>query len=69
MTRLRHGALALAVLAPRAAAAAGDGGWQDLPGFDFALGMVGCGVIVWISKWLGRRLLERPESYYDEPGA
>ena len=37
----------------------------DLPGFDLALGIVGCAAIVWISKWLGRRFLQRPESYYD----
>jgi membrane protein implicated in regulation of membrane protease activity len=56
---------ALAMLLARAGAAAEAGGWHELPGFDFGLGIVGCAAIVWISKWLGRRFLQRPESYYD----
>ena len=50
----------------RAASAAETGGWRELPGFDFAVGIVGCAAIVWISKWLGRRFLQRREGYYDE---
>ncbi len=52
-------------LLPRVSSAADAGGWHALPGFDFALGIVGCAAIVWFSKWLGRRFLQRPESYYD----
>ncbi len=50
----------------RAAPAAETGGWRDLPGFDFAVGIAGCAAIVWISKWIGRRFVQRPEGYYDE---
>ena len=59
------GAAAAASLLSRVSSAAETGGWRDLPGFDLALGIVGCAAIVWISKWLGRRFLQRPESYYD----
>ena len=56
----------LSTLLARAASAAETGGWRSLPGFDLVLGIVACAAIVWISKWLGRRWLQRPESYYDD---
>ena len=32
-------------------------------------GLAGCVAIIVLSKELGKRLLQRPEGYYDEPGA
>jgi membrane protein implicated in regulation of membrane protease activity len=39
----------------------------SLPGFTAALGFVGCAVLVFVSKGVGKRLLKRPESYYADP--
>jgi peptidoglycan/LPS O-acetylase OafA/YrhL len=39
------------------------------PGFWAVFGAVGCAAIVLVSKALGHLLLERPEGWYDEPGA
>jgi hypothetical protein len=38
--------------------------WHRLPGFDFVYGLAGCALIVVVSKWLGKRCLQRPEDYY-----
>ena len=46
--------------------------WHAMPGFDLAYGWIGCVVIVVLSKALGKRLIQRPESYAPEgadPGA
>lgn len=32
---------------------------------DTLYGVVGCAVIVYFSKWLGKVWLQRPEDYYD----
>lgn len=40
--------------------------WQDKPGFHGLLGFVGCLLIVWVSKALGKVWLQRDEGYYDE---
>lgn len=37
----------------------------SMPGQTAATGFLGCGVIVLASKWLGRALLQRPETYYE----
>lgn len=39
----------------------------DVPGFTAALGFVGCVLLVHVSKLLGKRLLQRPETYWTEP--
>lgn len=65
MRALIAGAAAAATLVSRASSAADAGGWHDLPGFDLVLGLAACAAIVFVSKWLGRRFLQRPESYYD----
>lgn len=41
--------------------------WHSLPGFDFLYGLAGCLGIVLVSKWMGHALIQRPESYYDDP--
>ena len=43
--------------------------WHRFPSFDFVYGVVGCAVIVLVSKWLGQAFVQRDESYYerDEP--
>jgi hypothetical protein len=39
--------------------------WHTMPGFDLLYGFVGCGAIVFFSKWLGHRFLMRSEDYYE----
>ena len=41
------------------------GFWNRVPLGDLALGVLGAGVLVWFSKRILKRLLSRPESYYD----
>jgi hypothetical protein len=37
---------------------------DSTPGQTAGTGFFGCVLIVYASKWLGRRLLQRPEAYY-----
>ena len=39
--------------------------WHAMPGFDIVYGLIGCAVIVYGSKWLGKLFLQRREDYYD----
>ena len=39
--------------------------WNSVPLGDLALGGLGAGVLVWFAKRILKRLLSRPESYYD----
>ncbi len=41
------------------------GFWNSVPLGDLALGVLGAGVLVWFAKRILKRLLSRPESYYD----
>ena len=41
------------------------GFWNSVPLGDLALGALGAGVLVWFSKRILKRLLSRPESYYE----
>ena len=41
------------------------GFWNSVPLGDLALGVLGAGILVWFSKRILKRLLSRPESYYD----
>ncbi len=36
--------------------------WHFVPGYAAVIGLVGCIVVILISKWLGRVFLQRPES-------
>jgi hypothetical protein len=36
--------------------------WHFVPGYAAVIGLVGCIVVVQISKWLGRAFLQRPDS-------
>jgi hypothetical protein len=36
--------------------------WHHVPGYSAVIGLVGCVVVVGISKWLGKAFLQRPES-------
>lgn len=40
--------------------------WDRIPGFFAIFGALGCGVLIVVSKWLGRVLLVRPEGWYAE---
>jgi hypothetical protein len=35
--------------------------WHYVPGYSAMIGLFGCIVVVMISKWLGKALLQRPE--------
>ena len=35
--------------------------WHHVPGYAAIIGLVGCIVVVQLSKWLGSRVLHRPE--------
>lgn len=39
--------------------------WEGLPGFYPMYGFVGCVILVFAAKWM-RKLLMRPEDYYDK---
>lgn len=45
------------------------GFWNSVPLGDLALGVLGAGLLVWFSKRILKRLLSRPESYYDGAGS
>ena len=40
--------------------------WHRTPLFDFLFGVLGCALIVVVSKWLGHTWLQRPETYYGD---
>ncbi|HBT47134.1 MAG TPA: hypothetical protein DEA73_04515 [Peptococcaceae bacterium] len=37
-----------------------------LPGFDALIGFIGCTAIIFFAKGLGKRFLQRQETYYEE---
>lgn len=39
--------------------------WNYIPGFYIIWGFLGCAVIVYVSKWLGKLFIFRNEDYYD----
>jgi hypothetical protein len=41
-------------------------GYSPFPGYGAAIGLVGCVVIIVVSKWIGATFLERPEDYYPD---
>jgi hypothetical protein len=41
--------------------------WEKIPYFFGIFGFIGCVAIILISKFLGKFLLLRKETYYDEP--
>ncbi len=46
----------------------GETWWHHLPGFDLIFGLVGCAVIVFVSKALGKSWLQRRERFYEGAG-
>ena len=40
--------------------------WSGIPAFYALLGLIGCVVIVLISKWLGHHWLQKKHDYYEE---
>jgi hypothetical protein len=41
-------------------------GYSPFPGYGAALGLLGCSVIIYVSKWLGTAFIQRPEEYYPD---
>ncbi|MEW6459082.1 MAG: hypothetical protein AB1441_08460 [Bacillota bacterium] len=39
--------------------------WHELYGFDLLFGFLGCLALVWVSRALGKHLVQRGEDYYD----
>jgi len=39
--------------------------WTHFNGFYALLGYIGCVVMIYIAKWLGRYWLQKKEDYYD----
>ena len=39
--------------------------WHNVPGFDLIFGLLGCYAIVWLTKTIGKPLLQRSEGYYE----
>jgi len=39
--------------------------WEVVPGFWALYGGLGCWLIVTVSKWLGKHVLQKPEDFYD----
>lgn len=35
--------------------------WHSVPGYAAAIGLLGCIVVVQLSKWLGKAFLQQPE--------
>ena len=46
----------------------GETWWHHLPGFDLIFGLVGCAIIVTVSKTLGKAWLQRRERFYEGTG-
>lgn len=38
--------------------------WEYVPFFYSIFGFAGCAAIVYVSKWLGKRFLQKREDYY-----
>ena len=38
---------------------------QEIPGFCAFYGFIACILIIFVSKWLGQRFLQRDENYYN----
>ncbi|MBM61840.1 MAG: hypothetical protein CL484_02690 [Acidobacteria bacterium] len=39
--------------------------WNTIPGFFSGYGFIGCTLIILLSKWMGRLLLQKPTDFYD----
>ena len=42
---------------------------RSIPGLDAALGFFGCIAIILISKWLGKKVIQRRADYYERQEA
>jgi len=40
--------------------------WRSFPGFDLIYGVVGCFLIIWGSKFFGKKVADRPENYWEK---
>lgn len=67
MKRWHWVALALLALASVAAQFSAEAhyAWERIPAFFAIYGFVGCLLIIYVSKWVGKRFLQRDEDYYD----
>ena len=47
----------------------GDFFWSGVPAFFSLFGLIGCLIIILVSKWLGHYWLQRREGYYEDNDA
>lgn len=40
--------------------------WDKIPLFYTFYGFIGCTVIIFLSKWLGKLLIQKDEDFYDD---
>lgn len=40
--------------------------WDNIPLFYTFYGFIGCTLIIFISKWLGKLLIQKDEDFYDD---
>jgi len=44
----------------------GDNVWDAIPGWGALLGFIGCGLIILVSKFIGKKIgISKKEDYYD----
>lgn len=40
--------------------------WDRIPAFYVFYGFIGCTLIIFLSKWLGKLLIQKDENFYDK---
>ncbi len=40
--------------------------WHKVPGVYIIIGLIGCIILILVSKWLGIRFLQRDDQYYEK---
>lgn len=42
------------------------GWWDKIPAFYVVYGFIGCTLIIFVSKWLGKLMIQKDEKFYDD---
>lgn len=40
--------------------------WDKIPIFNIVYGFVGCTLIIFFSKWIGKLMIQKDEKFYDD---